>query len=464
MANISRLLSCAQPTWSLFTSELKLRALMNLGLLFNESIFITDSQVADNPHFFKSFLTKGTDPAGAFGALATYVESGYLKLLLRDESYLTRKHQFIECNSLLDVYAGWLRQDLPGAWVVQDQTANRRKYVSALDELIKDDSIIRYSYRTVKSLFARRIRSSISPETASPLQELVNELPDATRREYLAILRRPYFTHSDLYDFITRHGQARSKLAIVQGLIDEASYAEVTNVGLVGPDTTSGYVVSTIWRTEAPSPIPVGPPEAFADRVWHVPSIRLLGLLSPVEVLALRDKARPLFEIHELSADAPESEAARLRDTYIDRLERYWYAICDAVASRHPEAATAPVRAIVSAGHRWRNAPLWFRRIPSIVLDIPVLLPWKGVRKAVDLVKDKLSLRIVLSGESPELANLRQLLPRSSWMSASSLIGQTEGKLAPPTTEHRQLPAPKSSATTMQHQRPRVRFPEVNCG
>ena len=424
----SSLLSSAQPTFGVKLTELRLRAMINLGVLFNASTLLTDSQIADNPHFFRSFLTKGENPSGAFGVLAAYIRAGCLKVLLRDEFYIQPTDRVVVCNSISDVYDGWLQQELPGAWVIQDRSSNRTAYIETLDTLLAPQNIIRYPYRTVKSLFADRLRAELAAPQ-SPLATLVNALPDGLRKEYLAIADRPYFSHSDLYDFVTRHGYINSSLAIFQGFLDEASYAETTAAGLFGPDTPSHSLVSSIWRPESSSAAGDSDKE-FADRIWQVPSIRLLGLLSPAEVLTLREKAGPLFEIQEVGVDAPESEIDHLRDTYLDRLEVYWYAICDTLANKHSEAVTTPVRTIVSAGHRWRGAPLWLRRLPSLVLDIPVrLLPWKGAREAFDAARAKLNLRVILAGENSELTNLRRLVPRHSWIAAPSLIGSMKRRL-----------------------------------
>lgn len=249
MPALARLLSWAQPTWGLFTSELRLRAMLNLGMLFNETVFVTDTQVADNPQFFQSFLTKGEGTSGAFGVLTAYIRTGSLKILLRDNFYLPNEDRLLGCESISDVYHGWLRQNLPGAWVVKDRSANREMYVRALDDLLKQGTVLRYCYLDVKQNFASKIRSDLANESGSLLRSLVQALPDGPRNEYLAIVSRPYFTHSDLYDFVTSQRYERTKLAIVQGLIDETAYAEAATAGMFGPDNVQGHVASAIWKT-----------------------------------------------------------------------------------------------------------------------------------------------------------------------------------------------------------------------
>lgn len=187
-------------------------------------------------------------------------------------------------------------------------------------------------------------------------------------------------------------------------------------------------------------------------------------MLQPEEVLSLRGKAGVLFEVREIAQDIGESELNVLRDRYLDLLEIYWSDICDVIATKHPEVATVPIKTLVSAGRRWRHAPLWLRRIPSLLLDIPVrLLPWKNVQEVIEMAKRKMSLRILLSGESVELTKLRRLVPASSWMTGPVTLEPIEGHPQRPSGVIEGAPRVPPGLVTYPFREPgQLRLPEAN--
>jgi hypothetical protein len=429
-------LACAEPTWAEAVSELQLTGLLNLTALLSPTAYLTDVHLGDNVHFFRSFASGKT--SGLFAQLRGLTEAGIVHLLLRDRSVRPNLHDArkeIACGSFGDVYRSWLTQDPRAAWIYQDISEAREKYFADLDSWARGQSVERYDYVAVKLLFMQKLRDSLKSGASPWLTRAIGTMPSAIVPDYHDIMNRDWFTLSDLYSLFQRAGiEASDRLMIYHGLMNELAYCSATDASIVGVDRDGTPIEAEVWdKNQQLKTVSVAELLERGHAVLDAPSLAVLGVISPSEIVELRKYGQGYFDLLRLSQDAAFASAdlSQFGRRFVFAAVDYWRTICDRFAAAHPTLAKRQTKLAFFLG----SLPLigeWAQSAVSVGVDIgraavAASNPLAGiVADAASPQIKRVSLRMLFLADSAEFRRIQSVIPNRAWFKRSEPSLKTE--------------------------------------
>lgn len=420
-------LGCAEPSWAASMSEWQLNGIINLAALLAPRLLISDVHFGDNFHFFRSYISQ--QPNGLYNRVRRLSSAGVITFLLRDQAiridHASGSQQSREIESFYDVFRAWKEFDPPDAWIFKEFTEERRQFFREVDTWLKKCPVQRYNYVDLKHEFMQLTRKALSFNKAPWAPSVLSGLNTKILEQHRNIIDREWFTLSDFYDFFQRCYPNTGRIPLLyHGLLNEIAYSHYTSSNIVGFDQYEIPIQSSIWGAidETNSTEKFTSQEhaitkflEYAVSVIDTPSLSLLALLKPEEILELREYGRGYFEFMEHQQRTKFSPLSNLET--INSLSYtaiwYWEKICDYLALRHPSPAKKPSK-----------LALFFNRLPT---PISKILP-NAFHFAVNLGREATFDRVptaqklvgrlihfVFFTDREEFVKLKQVIPNNSW-------------------------------------------------
>jgi hypothetical protein len=260
-------------------------------------------------------------------------------------------------------------------------------------------------------------------------------MPSAITSGYQEIVHREWFTLSDLYSLFQGAGiHASDRLMIYHGLMNELAYCKATDASIVGVDRDGTPIEAEVWdKQEQLKTVRVGELLERGNAILDAPSMAVLGLLSPSEIVELRQLGQGYFDLIRVSQDAAFA-TADLTDfgrRFVFAAVDYWRAICDRLASAHPSVATKQTKLAFFLA----SLPLvgdWGQPAVSVGMDVgraalTASHPLGGaVADAAYPQVKRLSFRMLFLAESAEFRRLRAVIPNRAWFKRSDPVVKIE--------------------------------------
>jgi len=398
---------------SLYTSR-QLRGLLTLGLLFNHEVVISDTQLGDNPHLVGDYLSRRD--TGLLSFVKKLIALGLIRVSLRDKFVYGGGEKEIEVHSFSDVYSGWLRQAMPGAWVVRDQSNHRKNYYSEIDKILKPKHLIQYNYRDLKQSFMYRVR-----EWANFTNNL-EQIPSVKLNAYKSLLARDWFSHSDIYSVLSQDYTGDSDIGVqIHGIIDQTCYANCCTVDLLGCHISpmhSTLQFDSYLDTQVEHPLSVVTDTLLEE--MELPALSALALLRPEEIIELQRKGMHVFQLIDLSLIGKRDNLSRLRQQIASSLVEYWNIISDFLASRYPNVAHERTYLGLLAGKYPRLSNASKGIIPFLSVLGTCFIQDDNLRNFhqdyIRLLMQNFSFSFLTHRESGTMKSLRHALPDTNWV------------------------------------------------
>lgn len=418
----------------------QLRGILNFSALWHEVVYLNDTAIGDNPHLIYSFIA--SPDTGLYFTVREFIKAGILQPLFRKkvairESVLVESHP-----TLSDIYAGWRLRDKnsPDKFLSKEFGSQRDRYNRTVDQLLFRDtsnSVIWYDPDDVKPLFRDRIRQQLN-RNSELLQLIEKVLPIEGQRKYQNICNNdPYFTNADLWNLV-RDIESAKDLIIAQGHINQQCYADSILAGMTGSDLSNTQLAKFNWNMNVGSTyeVPVNPPasldEVFeqAAVILQAPTIELLGLLTPEQVLQLREEAKKtIFKVAR--SEAGQISLEKFRKIYLNAIIKYWNYVCEFLEKEYPKYVEKKRRLGIFSCEALPSIPPEIRKfaiyitIASTAVNyfIPYVEPIKTVLTVATLIGSQyIANRIysalryhVLFEDTPAMKEMREKLPPQVW-------------------------------------------------
>lgn len=428
----SSYLGSAEPSWATAVPEPQLRGLLTLASLMSERVYLSDVHLGDNENFVTSYLRDR--PLGLYAQLRALIQSGVVKLLLRNASVRPSVDSALEVNSFLDVYHNWLAQDQDSSWILPPQGDERIRFLTDLDSWVPGTAIARYDYLQTKSIFIDGVREAASlPAARSWLGFDNSEESRRLRARYDALLARDWFSLSDFYSLFQDAGfKASSPPMLLHGLLNEVAYSRTAGSSLVGTDLHDVPLENVFWpdaEHSSGNPLPHArtPVDAILEhaiKVLDAPDLSVVALLSADEVMELRESAgQSYFDLLNLALDSAYLAAQtnfekRLADAAAD----YWQGVSEHLALRHPGATHGPRRLALIQGRLPEGLGQDGRKLFSFAVNVGVPAATVAGGSEADAIGglaqsfEGLDLRYLFIPETQELDRIRKVLPSRTWL------------------------------------------------
>lgn len=412
-------LAAAEPSWANRITEWQLLGVLNLSAILTPRVFLSDVHLGDNLHIFSSYRGSGQ----LYRQIVELAQRGVVCPMLRDRTIRPQHSEAeIRVDSFEDVFRSWRQLDKRQAWINQDQSAVREEFFRALDRDLKDAAIRRYDYADVKARFMHDTRVAASAQGATWFTDAMHRLTRDQRSEYDSILRREWFSLSDIYAFLQATGIADVGLSalLAHGLVNESAYSTAIGCNLTGYDTESAFVQERIWRLDPVATLTHHPKvteqevSEHAATVLDSPSLSILALLNADEIVSLRELGRSYFDFAEHSGRAHRFASEKeFQREFIFHAKNYWGAVCDFVSRTHAGSARKPRRIAVFfnqlPGPLSRISEQTFRFVLTLGAETAV-----GSESALALVAQRLAQFVFLT-ETEEMEQIRRMLPIGVW-------------------------------------------------
>ena len=429
-------LACAEPAWAETVPERQLAGMLNLSCLLAETVYLTDIHVGDNSNFYHSYLNG--KPTGLYARLRTLADMGFVRFLLRNESYRPKGAMPVfACETFSDVYRSWLANDPMEAWINQEVTENRAKYFRDLDSWALDKATERYNYPSLKLRFMENIRKACFTPDKPWFANSLNNLPDPIRSRYLELIRRDWFSLTDIVEFLQTNGLTGSnEFLMYNGLMNENVYGDAIHASLVGVDRDNLSIESTFWpQRELHSAQPLFKSRGVdavveeiiehASQVLDGPSLSILALLSAEEIATLRSSGRTYFEFLDLSHDPIYVGAnSNFGERFVQAASNYWNSISEYLASHHSGVVKKPTRLAIFLGtlpDPITKLAKISRSFFSFAINVgptmvkEVIPGSKPVLDTTEKALKNFSLRFLFLCDTDELKRIRLVIPDRSW-------------------------------------------------
>jgi hypothetical protein len=436
------------------TDERQLIGILNFSALWHEVVYLNDIAIGDNPHLILSFLDPGR--GSLYLTVVEFIKAGILRCHLRDKIAIRGEAPVQSDGTLTQVFEQWWKDGPPDRFIGQIFGDNRRLYNQAMDKWFKQfpATVVPYDPDTVKPRFRETIRTLVEDSNSS-LRQLLKKLPSETEAAYREMCEKnQYFTNADLWR-LYKGVPGSEELVVAHGHINQQCCAELVHAGSTGTRVSALDIERFDWTIHVGSEFkPIRePPKTFdevaerADFVLTAPSLALLGLLTPKQVMQLREvAAKTIFRVaQEAPADLgietiPKELAAlptlmqqlpieRFRKKYQDALEKYWQHVCEFLEREYPEESTVKGRLAAVAYEKLDQIPAPLRNglvDISLLFGLNWLAPgetgsmlWKLIAAAkvtptLGYYLGKLAYRVLLE-RTPAMEELRQVGLRPAW-------------------------------------------------
>jgi hypothetical protein len=414
-------MASAEPSWAKRITDWQLLGILNLSALLTPTIYLSDVHLGDNSHIFNSYLNRSETKL--YRQIVELSKVGVLFQLLRDRT-IRPHHTNAEfpVASFEDVYQSWKQMDPSQAFINQDTSDAREKFFKSLDLDLPRASTLRYDYAAVKRKFISDVREAANVDQSGWFQSALKTLNAQQRQEYDRILRQDWFSLSDIYNFLQSTGQKDVGLSALfaHGLLNEGAYSKTIDCDLTGFDTEEAFVQERIWRPDPVSKLQLGEKgtaglEERADAAFDSPSLSLLALLTPDQIVEIRAMGNSYFDFaaHRKRTGADPTDISFQRD-FLYHASNYWQSICEYIAERHPGGAMKPRRLILFLG----QLPVPFSKISEKAFRFTLSLGSEsaiggdvpGLKMAISRI-----VQFIFLSDTDEMEKLRKLLPFGVW-------------------------------------------------
>ncbi|GGT05771.1 hypothetical protein ACFFV7_09115 [Nonomuraea spiralis] len=430
-----------EPIWAGISSTMQLRALLVFGALFNERVYVHDTQLVDNPRVVGDFSRSDLRENNFYRLLRQLIAAGVVAVGLRSHNYLYREDRLDACDSLAEVLESWKRNSPDGkGWVISPISVARNEMIEELDGILTGDGpvVVRYDYVSAKDDFMRQVRDAAnSPD--SVLTALLSAQPIELRRRYDKILARPRFSHTPIFALLHESGlPVSSELIQIHGLFDETAHARAFNARIMGSDWNSedgtglAEAVLTDGRLERGQPGARLDPEELVETAYRMvegPPPDLLAMLRFEEIVELREQARELFEIQSYlevsdARDVDDALATALADCAAD----YWQRVCDHIRATRPHLTVRPTRlGIFLRGKMPRLAKVAERfavsglsTLTEVAINAVPLVGGMMGEGTKSSVLRRANIEFVFFADSARMRDLRNFYPHRNWISSDA--------------------------------------------
>lgn len=406
-----------EPSWAPFYSSQQLRGLLVLAALFNNRVYVHDTQLADNPHLIKSFQLQREQKNNLFDLLSDFLSHGIVKVCLREHFVTPTLSEPQRCESLAELVEYWKRYDVPAAWVVPPATLGRHELVKRLDAILQQANPIRYPYHLLKRTFMDRARAARHniPCHAQHYEELA---PD-TRLKYDAILAKELFSHGDIYDILTSSHMPRNHPFVhAHGLFDEMSFSGWNNARLLGAsltDCSSGHI-----GNDGAQPENTGYPHT--SLLLDTSGLEIIGTLTLEEITELRKKADHLFvQMQSIAETARDADIAFVQERYAALLGDYWSQVAKQIREMRPSLTQRPTQIAIAIGGAVPRSVKSVGRVMGRgiehILDISsFIIPFMAENDAARRRwRELLTFRFAVLSDSEGMHSLASSIPRVAW-------------------------------------------------
>ncbi|MEW9533988.1 hypothetical protein [Microbispora sp. NPDC049125] len=430
-----------EPIWAGISSTIQLRVLLVFGALFNERVYVHDTQLVDNPRVVGDFGRSDLREGSFYRLLKELIATGVVTVGLRNHSYLYQEDRQDPCDSLTDVLNSWKKNSPDGkGWVISPASDTRSRMLTELDGILAADGslIVRYDYESTKDDFMRQVRDAASSPD-SVLAGLLSQQPYELRRRYDDILARPRFSHTPIFALLHESGlPVVSELIQIHGLFGETAHARAFNARILGSDWDSGQgtglaeaVLSDgeVEHLHDHTRLDAAELVEAAYRMVEGPPPDLLAMLRLDEIMELRESARELFEIQSYlevagGRDPDDALAVALADCAAD----YWQHICDHLKATRPHLTVRSTRLGIFLRRKMprlarvaeRFATTGLSTLTEVAIDsVPFVGSNLGEETKRSLVR-RANLEFVFFTDSARMRELRDFYPHRGWISSDT--------------------------------------------
>jgi hypothetical protein len=434
-------------------NQSELLGVLNFSALWHEVVYLNDIAIGDNPHLIRSFL----DPSQSrlYVAVAEYIRSGVLRCHFRDKVAIRGRVLVDAEPSLTEIYRGWVRDGPQERFSSQIFGDDRERYNRVMDELFKNfpDAVVRYDPNSTKPAFRSHVRRLID-DSGSDLRRLIDELPKQTRREYIKVCGGRYFTNADLWRLV-KGIKGTKELIVAHGHINQQCCANSVHAGMTGAELSRLGLSRFNWNINVGQEfnLPMEAPKSFgeiaerAEFTLSAPALELLGLLTPDQVLHLREEAkRTIFKTAAEGpgalgiAQAPQdylqlktlmgySGIAEYQKRYAKVLADYWRHVCAFLEKTYVEESRTKRNLYIISYEKLPHIPATVRTAAIIVAVhialnhiVPVehgdplskLVPSGVLGSFLSWVLGKFGYHVLLE-QTPAMKEVREKLPREAW-------------------------------------------------
>jgi hypothetical protein len=425
-------LAALEPSWASRYTEPELRGLLVLGSLFNERLYVHDTQLADHTLLLGSFLRRADDELALFNLLHDLIRLGIVRVCLRSSVVIHKLDHEIAIASLSQLHDA-LKQRSEFGWIPESQFAARKGMLLRLDQVTNEIEPYRYNYVELKRTFMTAVRD-YSTRSGSEHNRFLSATPEGFRREYDQVIARPWFSFIDIIDLCAKYGM-RQDADVIQshGLIDELCYAEwnrtrmmASNSANWASETDVSGVTGLALRQPNSSPIvyvggqPSIIPSLQEKMLGHIesPGLSLIGTLSAQDILKLREAGKELFQLRELRLEDPSEMQRRVTELLL----KYWDTICAYIRTTRPVLASDATKLAIFMRRDLPTLSNWGAHAATFAIDLGldiagVVFPGLAVSDKVrGRLHDLLSLRLLFYGSSNQMRNLKKAMPEASWL------------------------------------------------
>ena len=314
-----------------FADETHLCGLLTMSVLWNKLSYIYDTAVGDNPHLIRSFLLGAEHKL--YKIFETYVRNGVVSCLVRDKLTLSNVGVVDTSPNITRIFAGWResygnRRDL---FLTQIFDEDRDRYNRNVDQLLDGPGhpISRYNHDDSKPVFRSLMQKSLSEGglVATELLKLPQEIQTAYQR---ICYEKKRFTMVDLW-YVIKDLPSAWNLLVVQAYINQQAIANSLSAGVSGSNWGHSWKPD-IWYPQSSmdtdEPASVEELIENADIRVKIPTLELIGLLEPEDVLELRKNAP--FEIRKEQYE--NFSDFKIKVSKMN--EEYWEQICNKIETK----------------------------------------------------------------------------------------------------------------------------------
>lgn len=434
--------------------ERQLLGILNFSALWHEKVYLNDVAVGDNPHLIRSFL----DPARRqlYLAVVEFIRNDILRCHLRDKVVVRGTTVGRSDPFLGEIFDQWWTDGPRERFITQIFDSPRHEYNRAVDDWLKQypNAVERYDPDKVKPQFRNTIRELVN-KTDSGLRRLLKELPPGIESAYLKVCEgNEYFTNADLWR-LYKGLPGSQDLVVAHGHINQQCCADLVHAGATGTRMSDLELQRFDWNIHVGAEFDIGiaPPKTFdevkerADFVLSAPAVEILGLLTPNQVMLLREKAQNTIfrvareaptdlgiekiptDLAELPTFMQQLPIEKFRKKYENALKEYWLHVCHFLEREYPAQAIVKGRLAAITYEKLAEIPASLR---NGVVDISLLaalnwlapsgvgdILWKVVAAAkltptLGYYLGKLGYHILLE-RTPAMRELRELDPTLGW-------------------------------------------------
>lgn len=424
-------MACAEPTWARSIPEKQLIGLLNLSCLLTSSVRFSDVHLGDNPNFYSSYLSGKHN--SLYDRLRAFSKLGLVKVLLRDSLYRPRaKIVEYKVENFSDVYDSWVKHNTMDAWICQEISEDRRQYFKHLDSWVLD-ATLRYNYQEIKSKFIEKVRIAFQSGPESWFRKPIEKLHPTLQRHYFDLIYSDWFSLSDIYSLFQSHGVSNSHdVMLYHGLLNELTYNNSVSSLLLGIDKDTRPVESIFWgeidELTSKSKSEVGAIlNEILERAYTIldaPSLSILALLPPEEIMNLRQAGQSYFDLLELSQDPLYVKDQKdFTNRFVQAMVDYWRAIIEHLR-RSRQATQSQTKLAIFMG----ELPGPFAKIAtsSFCFGLNVgknlvsrVTQYKTVVEGLEELSKNVSMRFLFWGDRNELKKIKSVIPNRIWFTKS---------------------------------------------